>query len=96
MDNVPRQLDAVLRATAAGQVDREGGYDSKWFTEQCHSHGIEVDMAAGEAHWRQGVVERIIGELKSVVGKVALEQPGASAGAVLRRAVQAHNNLRLL
>ena len=44
-------------APAVFRVDSEGAFQSREFREWCAARGIEVQMAAGEAHWQIGVVE---------------------------------------
>ena len=39
------------RAPAVIRVDSEGAFKSHEFREWCAARGIEVQMAAGEAHW---------------------------------------------
>ena len=36
---------------------------------------IEIKMAAGEAHWQNGVVERHIGTFKSLFGELSMDDP---------------------
>ena len=52
------------RALAVIHVDSEGAFKSHEFREWCAARGIEVQMAAGEAHWQIGIVETHIRLLK--------------------------------
>ena len=45
------------RAPALSRVDSEGAFKSHGFREWCAARGIEVQMAAGKAHWRIEMVE---------------------------------------
>ena len=45
------------RAPAVIRVDSEGAFKSHEFRGWCAARGIEVQMAAGEAHWQIGIVE---------------------------------------
>ena len=40
------------RAPTLIRVDSEGAFKSQEFREWCAARGIEVQMAAGEAHWQ--------------------------------------------
>ena len=53
------------RAPAVIRVDSETAFKSHEFREWCVAGGIEVQMAAGEAHWQIGIVEARIGLLKN-------------------------------
>ena len=55
------------RAPAVIRVDSEGAFKSHEFRELCAARGIEVQMAAGEAHWQIGIVETHIRLLKNEV-----------------------------
>ena len=43
-------------APAIIRVDSEGAFKSHEFRQWCAARGIEVQMAAGEAHWQIGIV----------------------------------------
>ena len=47
------------RAPAVIRVDSEGAFKSHEFREWCAARGIEVQMAAGEAHWQIGMLKPI-------------------------------------
>ena len=54
-------------------VDEEGVFHSEKFKECCGVNAIEVKMAAGEAHWQNGVVERHIGTFRNLFDKLLLD-----------------------
>ena len=54
-------------------VDEEGCFHSDLFKEYCGIKAIEVKMAAGEAHWQNGIVERHIGTFRELLKKLLLE-----------------------
>ena len=61
-------------------VDEEGCFHSELFKEYCGLKSIEVKMAAGEAHWQNGIVERHIGTFREMLGKLLLEDVFEDAG----------------
>ena len=54
-------------------VDEEGCFHSEKFKEYCGVKAIEIKMAAGEAHWQNGVVERHIGTLRTLFNKLLMD-----------------------
>ena len=54
-------------------VDEEGFFHSEQFKEYCGLKSIEVNMAAGKAHWQNGIVERHIGTFREMLCKLLLE-----------------------
>ena len=54
-------------------VDDEGCFHSEQFKEYCGLKSIEVKMAAGEAHWQNGIVEHHIGTFRELLNKLLLE-----------------------
>ena len=54
-------------------MDEEGVFQSEKFREFCGVKSIEVKMAAGEAHWQNGVVERHIGTFRSLLERILLD-----------------------
>ena len=58
---------------ACVHVDEEGCFHSEQFKDYCGLKSIEVNMAAGEAHWQNGVVERHIGTFRELLNKLMLE-----------------------
>ena len=66
------------RAPAVIRVDSEGAFKSYEFREWCAARGIEVQMAAGEAHWQIGIVETHIRLLKNPLSLTEDELPDAS------------------
>ena len=73
------------RAPAVIRVDSEGAFKSQEFREWCAARGIEVQMAAGEAHWQIGLVETHFRLLKSRLSLVEDELVGHCAAAKVRR-----------
>ena len=65
-------------ARAPAVVDSEGAFKSHEFREWCAARGIEVQMAAGEAHWQIGTVETHIRLLKNQLSLMEDELPDAS------------------
>ena len=55
------------------RVDEEGCFHSEQFKDYCGLKAIEVKMAAGEAHWQNGIVERRIGTFRELLNKLLLE-----------------------
>ena len=58
---------------ACFHVDEEGCFHSEQFKEYCGLKSVEVKMAAGEAHWQNGIVERHIGTFREMLSKLLLE-----------------------
>ena len=54
-------------------VDEEGCFHSEQFKEYCGLKTVEIKMAAGEAHWQNGIVERHIGTFRELLNKLFLE-----------------------
>lgn len=65
-------------------VDEDGCFHSEKFKEYCGVKSIEIKMAAGEAHWQNGVVERHIGTFRSLFGKLSMDDTieGASSQSI--------------
>ena len=60
-------------------VYEEGCFHSEQFKEYCGLKTVEVKMAAGEAHWQNGIVERHIGTVRELLNKLLLEDAFESA-----------------
>ena len=54
-------------------VDEEGCFHSEQFKEYCGLKTVYIKMAAGEAHWQNGVVERHIGTFRTLLQKLMLD-----------------------
>ena len=54
-------------------VDEEGCFHADGVKEYCGLKSIEIKMAAGEAHWQNGIVERHIGTFRELFSKLLLE-----------------------
>ena len=61
-------------------VDEEGCFHSEQFKDYCGLKSIEVNMAAGEAHWQNGIVERHIGTFREMLNTLMLEDVFEGAG----------------
>ena len=55
------------RGPAVIRMDSEGAFKSREFREWCAARGIEVQLAASEAHWQIGIVETHIPLLKNQI-----------------------------
>ena len=77
------------RAPAVIHVDSEGAFKSHEFREWCAARGIEVQMAAGEAHWQIGIVETHTRRLKSQLSLMEDELPDASIDELVEHCVAA-------
>ena len=77
------------RAPAVIRVDSEGAFKSHEFREWCAARGIEVQMAAGEAHWQIGIVETHIRLLKNQLSLTEDELPDASMDELVEHCVVA-------
>ena len=77
------------RAPAVIRVDSEGAFKSHEFREWFAARGIEVQMAAGEAHWQIGFVETHIRLLKNQLSLMEDELPDASIDDLIEHCVAA-------
>ncbi len=75
-------------------VDEEGCFHSDRFKEYCGVKSIEVKMAAGEAHWQNGIVERHIGTFRTLFSKLLLDDTyeGATNQSIVDATCEAKNN----
>ena len=76
-------------APALIRVDPEGAFKSHEFREWCAARGIEVQMAAGEAHWQIGIVETHIRLLENQLSLMENELPDASIDELVGHCVAA-------
>ena len=74
-------------------VDEEGCFHSDEFKEYCGVKAIEIKMAAGEAHWQNGIVERHIGTFRELFSKLLLEDTfeGATTQSIVDQTCEAKN-----
>ena len=72
------------RAPAVIRVGSEGAFKSHEFREWCAARGIEVQTAAGEAHWQIGIVETHIWLWMNQLSLTEGEFPDASIDEQLR------------
>ena len=79
-------------------VDEEGCFHSEQFKDYCGIKPIEVKMAAGEAHWQNGIVERHIGTFRELLKKLFLEDvfEGASNQSVVDQVCEAKKQKRFI
>ena len=77
------------RAPAVIRVDSEGAFKSHEFREWCAARGIDVQMAAGDAHWQVGVVETHIRLLMNQLSLMEGELPDASIDELVEHCVAA-------
>ena len=88
MDNIQAGF-RFARAPAVIRVNSEGAFKSNEFREWCAARGIEVQMAAGEAHWQIGIVETHIRLLKNQLSLMEGEFPDASIDKLVEHCVAA-------
>ena len=62
-----------MRHPSCFHVDEEGCAHSEQFKEYCGLNTVYIKMAAREAHWKNGVVERHIGTFRELLSKLLLE-----------------------
>ena len=74
-------------------VDEEGCFHSEQFKEYCGLKTVYIKMAAGEAHWQNGIVERHIGTFRELLSKLLLEDmfEGADFQSVVDEVTEAKN-----
>ena len=74
-------------------VDEEGCFHSEQFKEYCGLKTVEIKMAAGEAHWHNGIVERHIGTFRELLSKLFLEDTfeGATNQSIVDSVTEAKN-----
>ena len=77
------------RAPAVIRVDSEGAFKSHEFRVWCAARGIEVQMAAGEAHWQIGIVGTHIRLLRNQLSLMEDELPDASIDELVEHCVAA-------
>ena len=77
------------RAPTVIRVDSGGAFKSYEFREWCAARGIEVQMAASEAHWQIAIVETHIRLLKNQLSLMEDEFPEASIGELVEHCVAA-------
>ena len=76
-------------------VDEEGCFHSEKFKEYCGVKSIEIKMAAGEAHWQNGVVERHIGTFRTLFSKILMDDTfeGATNQSIVDATCEAKTNM---
>merc|ERR1712079_723966 len=74
-------------------VDEEGCFHSEQFKDYCGLKAIEIKMAAGEARWQNGIVERRIGTVRELLNKLLLEDSfeGATNQTIVDSVCEAKN-----
>ena len=78
------------------RVDPDGSFRSNELSEYCDRNHIFLDLVASEAHWKIGICEQAIQGAKSVMTKVAMDDPGLSAQEALAEATRTFNNRELV
>ncbi len=78
------------------RLDPDGTFRSTAVQDFCDRHRIQLDIIPGEAHWKMGVCEQAIGGVKSLMDKLAEDDPNISASDALSEAARAFNNRELL
>ena len=78
------------------RLDPDGTFRSTAVQDFCDRHRIQLDIIPGEAHWKMGVCEQAIGGVKSLMDKLAEDDPNISASDALSEATRAFNNRELL
>ena len=74
-------------------MDEEGCFHPEQFKAYCGLKSIEVKLAAGEAHWQNGIVERHIGTFRGMLSKSLLEDmfEGANGQNIVGHVCEAKN-----
>ena len=75
------------------RTDAEAAWTSAYFSKQLGTLDIQRDVAPAEAHHRQGIIERLIKELRHTLSVLDAALPGEDATAMLRQALRSHNDL---
>ena len=89
IDGVRMNWFRFARAPTLIRLDSEGALDSHELREWCAARGIEVQMAAGEAHWQTGIVETLIRLMKNQLQLMEDEFPEASIDELVEHCVAA-------
>ena len=78
------------------RLDPDGTFRSQAVQDYCDQNQIYLDMTPGEAHWKLGVCEQAIQGVKSVMDKIAEDDPECSSTEALSEAVRTFNNRELI
>ena len=81
-------------APAVIRVDSEGAFKSHEFREWCAARGIDVQMAAGEAHRQIVIVETYVRLLKNQLSLMKDDLPDASIDELVEHCVAAKVRLQ--
>lgn len=74
-------------------TDPEGAFRGKQLLDFFRESGIFHDVAAGEDHWQNGIVERTIGSVRRIVERLFVLYPDVATAQLVQIACQAHNDL---
>eukprot|EP00435_Cladocopium_sp_Y103_P017346 s510_g4.t1 len=78
------------------RLDPSGAFRSLAVERFCDEKGIFLDVIPGEAHWKNGICEKAIDSVKSVMTKLAQADHTISAAAALSEAVRTCNQRELI
>ena len=73
------------------RMDADGSFRSRAMSEFCDHHKIFLDMIPGEAHWKLGICEQAIQGVKTVMGKMAEDDPEITPKEALAEATRIFN-----
>lgn len=78
------------------RLDPAGAFRSHELERFCDDHSIFLDVVPGEAHWLLGTCEQAVQGLKTVMYKMAEEDPDITAESALAEAVKVFNHRELV
>ena len=73
------------------RVDPDGAFRSETVQEFCDRHQIHFDIIAGEAHWKLGICEQAVQGIKTVMTKIAEDNPEINNREALALATKTFN-----
>ena len=78
------------------RLDPSGAFRSLAVERFCDERGIFLDVIPGEAHWKNGICEKAIDSVKTIMTKLAQADHTISAAAALSEAVRTCNERELI
>ena len=78
------------------RLDPAGAFRSHELERFCDEHSIYLDVIPGEAHWLLGTCEQAVQGLKTVMSKMAEEDPEITAEIALAEAVKVFNHREMI
>ena len=78
------------------RVDPDGSFRSHVVQEYCDRHQIMLDIIPGEAHWKVGICEQAIQGTKTLMNKIAEDDPEVTAAEALAEATRTFNSRELI